>query len=372
MRIVVALGGNALLEGGERPDASVQARHVEAATASLARLAVDHELIVTHGNGPQVGVIAEESARDPNLSEPYPFDVLGAETQGMIGYLLLQGLENAMPGREVASLVCQTVVDPDDPAFSAPTKFVGPIYSKQQAARLVLEQGWPFRQDGEGWRRVVASPEPLAIVELASVEALIASGVTPICAGGGGIPVVRRPDGRLAGREAVIDKDLVAALLARDLKADALLLLTDVGAVMTGFGTASERPIGETTLAELRSLRLPAGSMGPKVEAICRFVEQGGAFAAIGRLDEAQLMLEGRAGTLLRAPVVAAPAVSKRTARRARAGRQPERLEATVSASPASIASPAPSERADGSGADSGSMEKYSSSSVAKWSKRTA
>lgn len=362
MRIVVALGGNALLERGERPDAAVQARHVEVAAAGLARLAKDHELVVTHGNGPQVGMIAEESARDRKLSEPYPFDVLGAETQGMIGYLLLQGLENAMPGRKVASLVCQTLVDADDPAFSLPTKFIGPVYRKQEAARLVLERGWPFRQDGEGWRRVVASPEPLEIVELASVEALLASGVTPICAGGGGIPVVRRPDGRLAGREAVIDKDLVAALLARDLRADALLLLTDVEAVMTGFHTPAERPIGVTTLAELRSLDLPPGSMGPKVEAICRFVEQDGAFGAIGRLDEAPLMLEGRAGTVLRPDPAPRPEAPRKTPRLS----QTDRLEATVSTSTSGTEGP-PDEVAA-----SGNMEKYSSSSVAKWSERTA
>ncbi len=301
MRVVAALGGNALLERGEPAEAALQRRHVDQAVGALAELARHHEIIVTHGNGPQVGVIAEESARDEKLSAPYPFDVLGAETQGMIGYFLLQALENALPERSVASLVSQTVVGAGDPAFSHPTKFVGPAYPRAEAEALARRTGWVMHPDGESWRRVVASPEPLEIVELAVIESLLEAGVIPICAGGGGVPVVRR-DGRLEGAEAVVDKDLAAALLARDLRADALLLLTDVAAVMVGYGTAAARPLGETTVAELRALSFPAGSMGPKVEAVCRFVESGGPLAAIGRLSEAVHLLEGRAGTILRSP----------------------------------------------------------------------
>ena len=301
MRVVAALGGNALLERGEPLEAARQRRHVGQAVEALVELARHHELIVTHGNGPQVGVIAEESAHDGRLSSPYPFDVLGAETQGMIGYFLLQALENALPGRSVASLVSQTVVRAEDPAFSQPTKFVGPIYSRAEAEGLARRTRWAMRPDGEGWRRVVASPEPLEIVELGVIQSLLAAGVIPICAGGGGVPVVRR-DGRLEGAEAVVDKDLAAALLARDLRADALLLLTDVAAVMVGFGTPAAYPLGETSVSELRALSLPTGSMGPKVEAVCRFVESGGRLAAIGRLSEAGELVEGRGGTILRAP----------------------------------------------------------------------
>ncbi len=296
MRIVVALGGNAMLERGESPDAEVQQRHVETAVAALVPLARNHELVVTHGNGPQVGVLAIESAGDAALSRPYPFDVLGAETQGMIGYWLLQALENALPGRQVASIVCQTVVDADDLAFADPTKFVGPSFAEDQARRLAAERSWEVRQDGEFWRRVVASPEPKELVELAVITDLLKDGVLVICSGGGGIPVVRT-GGVVHGIEAVIDKDLTAALLARSVRADALLLLTDVDAVEAGYGTPEATPIRQATVAELRAMAFPAGSMGPKVEAVCRFVEASGGIAAIGHLADAVAVLDGRAGT---------------------------------------------------------------------------
>ena len=203
-----------MLERGERPDAELQQRHVAEAVAALVPLARDHELVITHGNGPQVGVLAIESAGDTALSSPYPFDVLGAETQGMIGYWLLQAFENALPGRRVASIVCQTVVDADDPAFANPTKFVGPAFSKDQAQQLASTRSWEVRQDGKWWRRVVASPEPVELVELAVITDLLNDGVMVICSGGGGIPVVRHL-GVVYGIEAVIDKDRTAALLAR-------------------------------------------------------------------------------------------------------------------------------------------------------------
>jgi carbamate kinase len=303
MRIVVALGGNAMLERGERPDAEPQQRHVTAAVATLAPLARDHEVVVTHGNGPQVGVLAIESAADATLSRPYPFDVLGAETQGMIGYWLLQAFENALPGRQVASIVCQTVVDADDPAFSNPTKFVGPAFSEDDAHRLATERSWQVRQDGKWWRRVVASPEPKELVELEVIKDLLADHVLVICSGGGGIPVVRTGS-VLVGIEAVIDKDLAAALLARSVHADGLVLLTDVDAVEAGYGTPNATPIRQATVAELRAMSFPAGSMGPKVEAVCSFVEATGGFAAIGNLADAVAVLEGTAGTrVLAAPL---------------------------------------------------------------------
>ncbi|MGO9912792.1 MAG: carbamate kinase [Acidimicrobiales bacterium] len=226
--------------------------------------------------------------------------MLGAETQGMIGYWLLQALENALPGRLVASLVCQTVVDVADPAFLNPTKFVGAVYSHDAATRLAADNGWDIRPDGDKWRRVVPSPNPLEIVELEAVSALLHFGIIPICSGGGGIPVIRR-EGAYEGVEAVIDKDLAASLLAIQIGAEALLLLTDVPAVMRDYGSPKAEPIHQITPQGLRSLSFPAGSMGPKVEAVCRFVEQGGLMAAIGSLADARELLEGRAGTVIRA-----------------------------------------------------------------------
>ena len=299
MLIVAALGGNALLERGEEPLAEIQERHVEAAVKALAPLVADHDLVVTHGNGPQVGLLALESARDPDLSRPYPFDVLGAQTQGMIGYFLLQAFENALPGQEVVSLICQTLVDPADPAFANPTKYIGPVYTEGEAGRIGPAWGWEFRQDGDTWRRVVPSPEPIAFVEMGTVRVLMANGAMVICAGGGGIPVCRSADSQLRGVEAVVDKDLTASLLARELGANALLLLTDVSQVEVDHGTDRARPIGRTTPIYLRSLAFPPGSMGPKVDAGCRFVEASGHRAVIGRLEDAVGMLAGSRGTVI-------------------------------------------------------------------------
>lgn len=211
---MVAVGGNALLERGEVPLADIQEKHVEAAVAALAPLARDHQIVVTHGNGPQVGMLANESAADPALPHPYPLDVLGAQAQGMIGYFLLQALENALPGRQVVSLIGQTEVAPNDPAFEHPTKFVGPQYSDGDGHRIAALRGWHLRRDGISWRRVVASPEPVAVVELPTIRTMVNSGAIVICAGGGGIPVTRGGDGFFHGAEAVIDKDLTASLLA--------------------------------------------------------------------------------------------------------------------------------------------------------------
>jgi carbamate kinase len=299
MLVVVAVGGNALLERGEVPLAETQEKNVAVAVMALAPLAADHGLVITYGNGPQVGLLANESSADPVLPFPYSLDVLGAQTQGMIGYFLLQGFENALPGRQVASLVCQTKVAADDPAFERPTKFIGPVYSEAEGRRLAGLRGWQVRQDGSAWRRVVASPEPLAIVELPVIAALVAGGAIVICAGGGGAPVLEDDRGHFRGAEAVVDKDLSTALLARDLGADALVILTDVANVETGFGTDAARPIGRTTPAALRALKFPAGSMGPKVEAACRFVEATGKPAMIGRLDDAAGLVRGTRGTVV-------------------------------------------------------------------------
>jgi carbamate kinase len=303
VRIVVALGGNALLERGEAPDADIQEGHVRRAAEALAPLEGDHDLIITHGNGPQVGVLALESAADPALSRPYPFDALGAETQGMIGNWLLDAIERAMPGHRAACLLTRTVVDAGDPAFANPTKFVGPIYAEDVAKALAVERGWEVRQDGMSWRRVVPSPEPQEIVEIDDIHLLVNHGSVVVCAGGGGIPVVREADG-LRGVEAVIDKDLTAALLAESLGADVLLLLTDVAAVELDYGTPDARPIGSISVDELRAMHFPAGSMGPKVEAACRFVERTGGTAAIGRLGDATQLLSGTTGTIVFPAVV--------------------------------------------------------------------
>ena len=299
MRLVVAVGGNALLERGEIALAETQEKHVELAVAALAPVARDHEIVVTHGNGPQVGLLANESATDPELPHPYPLDVLGAQTQGMIGYFLLQAFENALPGCQVVSLIGQTEVASDDPAFDHPTKFVGPQYNADDAHRIGALRGWQMRLDGTSWRRVVASPEPLAVVELATIRALVDSGAIVICAGGGGIPVIRGDDGLFHGAEAVIDKDLTAGLIARDLDADAFMILTDVANVELDFGTERARPIGRATPEYLRTEVFPPGSMGPKIEATCRFVEATGKRAMIGSLDEAGDLLSGTRGTII-------------------------------------------------------------------------
>ncbi len=299
MKIVAALGGNALLERGEPPESRIQEGHVIKAVAALAPLAADHELVITHGNGPQVGMLAMESARDPVLTRPYPFDVLGAQTQGMIGYWLALALQNQLPGRQVSCLISRTLVRAEDRAFAHPDKFVGPVYDEQHARVLAATQGWDVRRDGTRWRRVVPSPEPAELLDLPAVRTLLDTGAIVICSGGGGVPVTGGRDGRLHGVEAVIDKDLAAAMLAIALRADALLLLTDVAAVQDEYGTPRARPIGRATPAWMRSRAFPAGSMGPKVEAACRFAEATGKPAAIGRLTDAGDLLAGQTGTIV-------------------------------------------------------------------------
>lgn len=300
MLVVVALGGNALLRRGEPLTAENQRANVKrAATAIAEMIAAGHQIVICHGNGPQVGLLALRAAAY-KPEEAYPLDMLGAETEGMIGYLIEQELENALNhAMPVVTLLTQIVVDPHDPAFAAPSKPVGPVYEEGEARRLAEARGWRIAPDGSHWRRVVASPTPLEIPDLRVIKFLIEREVIVICTGGGGIPVVRRQDGSLVGIEAVIDKDRASALLAEELGADALLLLTDVEAVHRDWGTPQATPIRTASPEEIAQLDLPVGSMGPKVEAASRFVRAGGAMAGIGRLADAAKILERASGTVI-------------------------------------------------------------------------
>ena len=282
-------------------DVAVQRANIKVAAEAVAEIARNHQVVLTHGNGPQVGLLALQNDAYKAV-EAYPLDVLDAESEGMVGYLLEQELGRHLPRERLATLLTQVVVDPNDSAFSNPTKFVGPIYDARDARVLAHERGWTVAADGDHWRRVVPSPDPKRIVEIDTVRILVEHGVTVTCVGGGGIPVVPDGSGGLRGVEAVIDKDLSAALLATAVGADVLLLLTDVDAVYAEWGTPFQRPIRETTPAELRAMNLPAGSMGPKVDAVCRFVEAGGHIGAIGGLDQAAAIVRGEAGTVVRAP----------------------------------------------------------------------
>ncbi|WP_186760542.1 carbamate kinase [Arthrobacter alpinus] len=302
MRIVVALGGNALLERKDRPDAEVERRHIREAAAALAPLTVEHQLIVCHGNGPQVGLLAMESEADPSLRASYPLDALGAQTQGMIGYWLTQELRNAGVSHPVVAVITQTVVDEADPGFASPSKFIGPTYTREVAEDLADRHGWQVRADGPAWRRVVASPQPLGIIELDCIEQLLHIGAVVICGGGGGAPVTRDLSGQLRGIEAVVDKDYTSTRIALDVRADRLLLLTDVTAVMRDFGTPREHAIDRISTDELAELGLPAGSMGPKVAAGAWFTTATGHPSAIGALADAEAILAGTAGTTITGP----------------------------------------------------------------------
>jgi carbamate kinase len=296
VRIVVALGGNALSERGEALSGEAQRATIRKATKSLVMLLeADHEVVITHGNGPQVGYLAMQGGA-------FPLDVLGAETEGMIGYVLQQELDNAYtPDAKFATLLTQIEVDPDDSAFQSPTKFVGPVYSEKDAARLSADRGWSIGKDGEYFRRIVPSPRPKRILEIDVIRLLVGQGVVVICAGGGGIPVVHRADGTMIGIEAVIDKDHASGLLARDLGADAYLMLTDVEGVFENWGTPNQSLVTKTTPQDLQRMWFPAGSMGPKVQAACEFVTATGGFAAIGALGDAADLIAGTAGTRINA-----------------------------------------------------------------------
>jgi carbamate kinase len=299
MKVVLALGGNALLKRGEPMEAEVQRRNIARAAVAIAEVARRHGVVVTHGNGPQVGLLALQAA-SYSAVQPYPLDVLGAQTEGMIGYLIEQELMRRLPKRAVVTLLTQVLVNPGDPAFKHSTKPIGPLYTAAQARELERARGWQMAEEGTSWRRVVASPEPLRIIELPAIRMLVDAGAVVVCAGGGGIPVVAGPDGGVRGVEAVIDKDLSAALLAHQLDADALLMLTDVDAVYRNWGPVPTGPIHETMPGELRRHAFAPGSMKTKVEGACRFVESGGKMAGIGRLEDAARILEGVCGTIVR------------------------------------------------------------------------
>ncbi len=304
MRVVVALGGNALLKRGEPMTADAQRANVKKAAPALASVAAVHELVLSHGNGPQVGLLALQGAAYEEV-EAYPLDVLGAQTEGMIGYVLEQELGNLLP-MEVpfATVLTMVEVDPSDPAFEDPAKFVGPVYEKASADRLAAEKGWIFKKDGERWRRVVPSPEPGRIFEIRPIRWLLEHSAVVICAGGGGIPTMysetRAPGGvgrELVGVEAVIDKDLASELLAREVDADVFVMATDVDAVYADWGAPTQRRLDRVSVDELRTMPFAAGSMGPKVQAAIRFIEHTGRRAAIGCLEEIEAIVKGDAGT---------------------------------------------------------------------------
>jgi carbamate kinase len=310
VRIVIALGGNALLRRSDPMTTQVQRRNVAVAAAAIAPLAADHSIVIVHGNGPQVGLLSLQ-AEAYRGAEPYPLDVLDAGTQGMIGYLIQQELRSLLPSqRQVATLLTMIVVDPQDPAFSHPTKFVGPVYQKDAADKLATDKGWAFRQDGAAWRRVVPSPQPRRILEIEPITWLLERGAVVICAGGGGIPTVHPSagPGGLVGVEAVIDKDLASELLAEDVDADLFLMATDVDGVYTDWGTPDQRRLGQVTPDELAGYEFAAGSMGPKVEAAVRFAAKTGRRAAIGALADIAGIVAGDTGT----NVVAKPGAGHR------------------------------------------------------------
>lgn len=299
MRIVVALGGNALLKRGEPLTIRNQRENVKVAARALAPLARDHTLIITHGNGPQVGLLALEAASYTGV-EPYTLDVLGAESEGMIGYMIEQELGNILPEDvPFATILTQVEVDPSDPAFQNPTKPIGPQYSREEAERLAREYGWTVGPDNSKYRRLVPSPHPKRIFEVRVIEWLVERGVVVICTGGGGIPTMLTPDGVLVGVDAVIDKDLAGALLAKSLHAEVFLMLTDVEAVWDRFGEPDARAIRRASPDALEQFSFPAGSMGPKVKAACDFVRATGGRAGIGALTDAEAISEGLAGTLV-------------------------------------------------------------------------
>jgi carbamate kinase len=303
MLVVTALGGNALLRRGEAMTAENQRRNVRIAAEALAPIAQEHQLVVTHGNGPQVGLLALQGAAYDKV-DTYPFDVLGAETEGMIGYMIEQELGNLLPfERPFATLLTMIEVDPADPAFNDPTKFIGPVYDKSDADRVGAEKGWTFKADGDKWRRVVPSPLPKRVFELRPIKWLLEQNTVVIAAGGGGIPTMYEPgkERHLIGVEAVIDKDFASELLARELNADLFIMLTDADAVYLDWGKPGQRGIRRAPPAKIAEFPFPAGSMGPKVAAACMFAERTGKRAAIGALEDLPRIVAGKAGTTVTA-----------------------------------------------------------------------
>ncbi|ENB7486794.1 carbamate kinase [Citrobacter koseri] len=300
--LVVALGGNALLKRGEPLEADIQRKNIDLAAKTIAQLTQQWRVVLVHGNGPQVGLLALQNSAYDRVT-PYPLDILGAESQGMIGYMLQQSLKNQLPQREISVLLTQVEVDADDPAFRNPTKYIGPVYDGVQANTLQAEKGWIFKADGKAFRRVVPSPQPKRIVESDAIRTLIARDHLVICNGGGGVPVVEKADG-FHGIEAVIDKDLSAALLASQIHADALLILTDADAVYLDWGKPTQRPLAQVTPELLSEMQFDAGSMGPKVTACAEFVSHCQGIAGIGSLADGPAILSGDKGTLIRPETV--------------------------------------------------------------------
>lgn len=293
--VVIALGGNALLRRGEPLEASIQRQNIATAAKTIAEIALQYNVVLVHGNGPQVGLLALQGLEYKKVM-PYPLDVLGSETQGMIGYILMQELKNLLPEQDVSCMLTQMLVDPQDPAFADPTKPIGPVYQEAEARKLAEKFQWTVKADGQYFRRVVPSPQPIGIVECDAIETLIKRNHLVICTGGGGIPV-KRENNKLIGVEAVIDKDMSAAYLAKQLNADALLILTDADAVYLDWGKATQKAISSTTPRALAQYRFDAGSMGPKIEASCEFINQGGKLVGIGALHDGLEILKGLAGT---------------------------------------------------------------------------
>ena len=300
MRIVIALGGNALLQRGQPMTAENQRANIRVAAECIAAVAPGNEIVVAHGNGPQVGLLALQAAAYRDVA-PYPLDVLGAQTEAMIGYVIEQELGNLLPAQQpLATLLTMIEVDRDDPAFAHPTKPIGPVYDRDTAERLEAASGWAIAADGDKFRRVVASPKPKRIFEIRPIRRLVEQGTIVICAGGGGIPTMYDENGNLQGVEAVIDKDLASALLAEQLDADLLVIATDVDGVYTAWGTPEQCRLDRVTPDELAGLELPAGSMGPKVHAACGFARNTGNEAVIGALTDITKIVEGAAGTRVR------------------------------------------------------------------------
>ena len=297
MKVVVALGGNALLQRGEPMTENAQRTNIKKAVSSLAEIAINHQLLVTHGNGPQVGLLAlQGNAYDPE--QLYPLDVLGAETEGMIGYMLEQELGNVLPEqRPLASILTMIEVDPDDPAFTKPTKFIGPIYTESQAKVLAKKHNWSVKPDGDNWRRVVASPLPKRVIEIRPIKWLLEKNTVVICGGGGGIPTSFSKDGLLHGVEAVIDKDFASELIAREVSAEMFIMVTDVDGVYINWGTSGQRLVSKAHPDSLLQYDFAAGSIGPKVKAACDYAHSSGNIATIGALKDMNQIVSGNAGT---------------------------------------------------------------------------
>lgn len=297
MKVVVALGGNALLRRGEAMTAENQRENIRIAAKEMSKIAPEHQLVIAHGNGPQVGLLALQGHSYTDV-DPYPLDVLGAETIGMIGYMIEQELGNLLPDEQpVATILTMVEVDPKDPAFQNPTKPIGPVYTREEAEELSKEKGWGIAPDGDMFRRVVPSPRPKHICEIRPIRWLLEKGAIVICGGGGGIPTMYNKDGQLIGVEAVIDKDLCSSLLACELEADLLVIATDVPAIYLDWGESTQRSIRAAHPDALQNLPFAQGSMGPKVEAACEFALLTGKTAVIGALNEIEDIVLGKAGT---------------------------------------------------------------------------